>query len=137
MEIMDMQTKYAHILLADDDPDDVELFQSALAESCPAVKLTVAQNGVELMSMLRSLPKPNVIVLDLNMPMKSGKECLVDIRKMKEYDDIPVIILSTSNNKSEKNFCMINGADNYFVKPPSFEHMKKIAEVMCLQVAGE
>ncbi|MGI8635688.1 MAG: response regulator [Segetibacter sp.] len=131
-----MSERFSHILLAEDDEDDVDLFQSALLEVCPGVKLTVAINGVELLKALPALPGPNVIVLDLNMPMKSGKECLLEIRKIKKFDNVPVIILSTSGYKGDIDFCLSNGADKYLQKPASVEHMKRIAEMLCVEAMG-
>lgn len=128
-----MHQKFAHFLLADDDPDDVELFEYALGEVCPWVQLSVAKDGVELIGMLDKIPTPNIIVLDLNMPLLSGKECLVKIRKMPRFDNVPVVILSTSHHKRDVDFCLTNGANNYLVKPPSFEHMKSLAEMMCAE----
>ncbi|HSU51941.1 MAG TPA: response regulator [Segetibacter sp.] len=131
-----MSERFSHILLAEDDEDDVELFQSALLDACPDVKLTVANNGVELLNVLPVLPKPNLIVLDVNMPKKSGKECLLEIRKMKKFDDVPVVILSTSSYKEDIDFCLSNGADNYLQKPPCVEDMKKIVEMLCAEATG-
>jgi CheY-like chemotaxis protein len=119
------------IILAEDDDDDVDFFEVALSECCNDCELLVAKNGNELTDILRQNPAPFAIVLDLNMPLVSGKESLVKIRSQKAYDKIPVIILSTSNDKKDKQFCLSNGATDYLVKPGSFSGLKEMILKLC------
>src|SRR5215218_4423109 len=100
-----MITTIKHIVFADDDLDDVHLFQSALNETCPRNELTVVENGDDLLTILQNGPTPDAIVIDLNMPCKSGKQCLVAIRARKQFNKTPVIILSTSNASSDMQYC--------------------------------
>jgi len=65
------------------------------------------------------------------MPGKSGNECLEEIRCQSKFDDVPIVILSTSNRKSEIDFCLNNGADHFFVKPHHFDGLKNIVEDLC------
>lgn len=58
-----------HIFLAEDDPDDVDLFTEALAEECSTCSLTVAKNGAELLKVLTANAAPDIIILDINMPL--------------------------------------------------------------------
>lgn len=120
-----------NIVMADDDQDDVEMFQSAVDESCPDLEITVATDGEKLIKLLEKVPTPDAIFLDLNMPRKSGKECLEEIRKKEQFDEVPIVILSTSNQKAEVNFCLNNGANHYFVKPHSYTGIKNIVKNIC------
>jgi CheY-like chemotaxis protein len=92
------------ILLVDDDPDDVVLTKAELKEARFLSELSVVRDGVEAMAYLRregkyrKAPRPDAILLDLNMPRKNGREVLVEIRAMAdpELRDIPVIVLTSS-----------------------------------------
>lgn len=119
------------IILAEDDEDDVEFFEGALSECCDDCELIVAKDGNQLENILQQNPSPFAIVLDLNMPLVSGKESLVQIRAQKEFDHIPVIILSTSSDQKDKQFCLEKGATDYFVKPGSFSGLKKVISKLC------
>jgi CheY-like chemotaxis protein len=65
------------------------------------------------------------------MPVKTGKECLVEIRNLPSYNEVPVIILSTSARKTEIDFCMNNGANHYFIKPTSYKGIISIVTNLC------
>ena len=120
-----------NIVIADDDQDDVDLFQSAVDEICSKLSLTVALDGTILMKLLDNIPVPDAIFLDLNMLGKSGKDCLEEIRSQAKFDDVPVMILSTSNRKSEIDHCLNNGANHYFVKPSNYNELKDIVKELC------
>ncbi|HEX8460855.1 MAG TPA: response regulator [Segetibacter sp.] len=120
-----------HIVIADDDFDDIEMFQSAVDETCPDIELTVANDGAHLLSLLETISTPDAILLDLNMPCKTGKECLIEIRTKSEFDDVPIVILSTSNRRDDIDYCLENGANEYIVKPDTFEDMKNIVQNLC------
>src|SRR6187551_3744695 len=86
------------VYLADDDEDDCILFQEALAEVNDKIDLVISRDGEELMGTLEenvSQP-PSVLFLDLNMPRKSGLECLKEMRQNEKFRNIPVVIFSTS-----------------------------------------
>ncbi|MES2649935.1 MAG: response regulator [Bacteroidota bacterium] len=119
------------IVIADDDYDDIELFQTALMEICPDHELTIAQDGISLLEILTNIERPYAIVLDLNMPGKSGKQCLKEIRSRKELEGVPIIILSTSSFQGDIQYCLAEGATQYLVKPTSFPALKKIAYNIC------
>ena len=126
-----MITTIKHIVFADDDVDDVQLFQAALDETCPRNKLAVVENGDDLLTLLEHSPMPDAIVIDLNMPCKSGKQCLLAIRAKKQFNRTPVIILSTSNAPSDMQYCLSKGATQYFVKPNNFLGFKTLARNIC------
>jgi CheY-like chemotaxis protein len=79
---------------------------------------------------------PSLIVLDLNMPKRNGKQTLEYLKKDARFAAIPVIILSTSDNKLDKEFCTSRGAASYMVKPAHFEGYRKVVQtfVSYLQV---
>jgi CheY-like chemotaxis protein len=122
---------YNKILLVDDDKDDIELFQSVIDEICPDVNLTIATSGQQLISLLREMHKPEIILLDLNMPIKDGKQCLAEIRAEDEYDHIPVAIYSTSCRQADVDFCLANGANYYFVKPQTYTGLINFIQGLC------
>ena len=117
--------KSIHIFLADDDPEDREIFLEVISEVVPHVKVTVAKNGKELMNMLIQKEElPDIIFLDLNMPLKNGQECLVEIRNNEKLKAIPVIIYSTSRSREHIDDTFMKGANFYFPKPDSFKDLK-------------
>ena len=87
----DMSGNERYIFLADDDVDDCSLFEDALREVSKETKLTTANDGKELMTKLEDIipPPPDVIFLDLNMPLMNGYECLAEIRATQKYKNIP------------------------------------------------
>jgi CheY-like chemotaxis protein len=110
------------IILAEDDKDDQELFIEALdATKIPSEIITVG-NGEELVDTLKneSEPKPDIIFIDINMPVKGGKEALAEIKNDKELKDIPAVMLSTSNHPKDIEDTFNKGADLYIQKPNSF-----------------
>lgn len=115
----------SRILLADDDADDRELFEEALSDIHPNAVLTTAQDGEELMFILKNYHKPDLLFLDLNMPRKNGKECLYEIVKHPELRKIPIIIYSTSVNPTDIEETFSLGAILFFRKPNSYEELKR------------
>lgn len=111
------------VLLADDDCDDRELFTDVVSEISAAIHVTTVENGLQLMSHLHETGAalPSVIFLDLNMPGKSSRECLVEIKNNPRFNDIPVVIYSTSVNKKDIQETHGIGANLYVPKPNSFK----------------
>ena len=97
--IKDDQTPI-HILLADDDEDDRNFFNDAITDLKIANKLTLFKNGKELMDYLENPESilPDILFLDLNMPCKTGNECLKEIRLNPRFKDISIAIYSTSSS---------------------------------------
>lgn len=106
-------------LLVDDDEDDAEIFAIALNEANPDIKCLTAADGLEALEMLRD-PSfiPDYIFLDLNMPLMTGKECLVEIRKRPHLLNTPVIIFSTSASQRDISETQNLGASCFITKPP-------------------
>ncbi|OOV17838.1 hypothetical protein BXU10_14325 [Flavobacterium sp. LM4] len=110
------------VLLADDDKDDQELFKEALdATKVPSEVITV-DNGQELVNKLKdgSEPKPDIVFIDINMPVKGGKEALAEIKSDQELNEIPAVMLSTSNHPKDIEDTFNDGANLYIQKPNSF-----------------
>jgi len=126
-----MPLQIKHILIADDDIDDIDLFKSAMLEMCPDLKVSVAYNGVNLLDLLPTIPLPDTIILDLNMPLIGGKECLVKIRSQYQFDEVPIIIFSTSRHQRDIEYCLAEGANHYIVKPNTYSGLKTIVEKLC------
>ncbi|AEI50923.1 response regulator [Runella slithyformis] len=118
------------IFLADDDADDCLLFEDALREVSQQIKLTTANDGIELMDILdrKVPPPPDVIFLDLNMPRKNGFECLIEIKHTDKLKNIPVVIFSTSSQPETINRVYEQGANYYVCKPGSFSKLKLVIQ---------
>jgi CheY-like chemotaxis protein len=119
---MNTQEKVStHILFSDDDTDDALLFTQAADLLTSPVLLSFAEDGEQLMRYLSRETLPDMIFLDLNMPVKNGLECLSEIRRDKKLDWLPVIVYTTSDNPRDIDTCFRLGANLYVVKPTSFE----------------
>ncbi|MBO3099699.1 response regulator [Gelidibacter pelagius] len=123
-----MKNTKLHLLLADDDIDDCDFFRDAIDEISDTFELTVLNNGVELMSFLVTEPEthPNLIFLDLNMPKKSGMECIAEIKASDSLSHIPIIIYSTSLDHIVVNTLYDMGAHHYIQKPAEFTSIKSV-----------
>lgn len=117
-----------HILLADDDADDREFFSEAITGIDIRHKLTLFEDGQELMDYLKniSLDVPHILFLDLNMPCKNGFDCLREIRENPNLKNLSIAIYSTSCSDRDIEQAFIGGANIYIKKPNDFQHLKKI-----------
>lgn len=125
-----MSNKLLNIALADDDEDDRFLFSEAIDEIEIRTKLSLFNHGQELMDYL-NLPKvvlPNLIFLDLNMPIKNGMQCLREIRKNPALRDIAIAIYSTSSSEKDIEETFLNGANIYINKPNNFTKLQEVIE---------
>lgn len=123
-----MEREYIHIILADDDEDDRMFFTDAFEELKINTKVQTCNDGVELMNYLKKEDSilPNVLFLDLNMPMKNGIECLHEIKADKRFDDIIIAIYSTSSSEEHIEETFICGANIYIKKPSDFNELKRV-----------
>ena len=130
---MGRQKEKIVILMADDDEDDRMFVREAFDGKPVEVKCVV--NGAELMDYLLCrgkyrntdlFPRPDLIILDLNMPKMGGKEALAEIQSDSCLRSIPVIILTTSAEECEVQKCYELGANAYIVKPLSFDNLVEI-----------
>lgn len=110
------------IILAEDDREDQELFLDALQEAELPSEVTTVENGKELLDTLRdeSQPNPDIIFIDVDMPVKGGKQALEEIKKDNELRGIPAVMLSTWSHPEDIQDSFVKGADLYVQKPNSF-----------------
>jgi CheY-like chemotaxis protein len=117
------------ILMADDDEDDREMTREALNNSRLANDMRFAVDGQDLMDYLRregryldpaSAPRPGIILLDLNMPKKDGREALAEIKADPDLRSIPVVVLTTSNDEADVFRTYDLGVSSFITKPVTF-----------------
>ena len=110
------------IILAEDDQDDQELFMEALNATKVNSEVITVENGEELINTLKdpAEPKPDIVFIDINMPVKGGKEALAEIKSDQELKEIPAVMLSTSNHPKDIEETFDKGANLYIQKPSSF-----------------
>lgn len=127
------------ILLADDDPDDWILLRSALQETGIPMDLRMVVDGEELMDYLMRrgpyadhsiAPKPHLILLDLNMPRKDGREALAEIKANQLLRRIPIVVFTTSKEGQDILRCYELGASSYVTKPCTFSGMLDMARTI-------
>lgn len=124
----------ANILLVEDDPADVELTKETLEDSKVEVSLSIVNDGVEALAFLRKQSPyedavtPDLILLDLNMPRKDGRETLEEIREDEKLKTIPVVILTTSSSEEDVLKSYGCGANCYITKPVGLEEFSKVVK---------
>lgn len=127
------------ILLIDDDRDDRELFEMALQELGLDADIRTARDGVDALEVLAgpSLPVPDIIFMDLNMPRMDGRQLLLRLRGQDRFRKVPVIVYSTSSAPAERLSVQRLGATDYLVKPSSFSALcKDLRDVIRLQLGA-
>jgi CheY-like chemotaxis protein len=124
-----MKSSFVNIFLADDDCDDVDFFQFVVGNICPGCNLRVFGNGQELVDALRNTADaPDIIFLDVNMPIMKGLDALEIIKELPAMASVPVIVYSTSFNEHDIQQAMEYGASSYIVKPSDLEGLKRLIE---------
>lgn len=123
-----MAEDYTHIILADDDEDDRLFFTDAFEELKMTTKVSTYDDGAYLMDYLNQEDAilPNILFLDLNMPRKSGMECLKEIKENPRFNNIVIAIYSTSASEEDIENTFVKGANIYIKKPSSFKVLKKV-----------
>jgi len=133
------QPKPITIVLADDDADDRMLARDALAEARLANDLFFVQDGEELMDFLRgrgryadagAAPRPGLILLDLNMPRKDGREALAEIKADPDLRRIPVVVLTTSKAEEDIYRTYDLGVNSFITKPVTFEGLVSVMKAL-------
>jgi chemotaxis family two-component system response regulator Rcp1 len=118
-----MMPQIIEILLVEDNPGDVRLVQEALKENKVRNRLNVTNDGVEALDFLRrkdefaDAPRPDLILLDLNLPKKDGRELLMDIKEDPDLKRIPVVVLTTSDDERDILASYNLHANAYVTKP--------------------
>ncbi|MEA5516892.1 response regulator [Nodularia sp. UHCC 0506] len=122
------------VLLVEDNPGDAELTRIALEDSKIAVNLNVVEDGVEAMAFLRKqenyakAPHPDIILLDLNLPKKDGREVLAEIKADQNLRRIPVVVLTTSQSEEDIVKAYNLSANCFITKPVDFDQFVKIVQ---------
>jgi chemotaxis family two-component system response regulator Rcp1 len=124
--------KPIEILLVEDNPGDVRLAVEALRDAKVANRLHIVEDGVEAMSFLRregryaDVPQPNLILLDLNLPRKDGREVLAEIKQDADLKRIPVVILTSSAAEQDVVQAYNLYANCYITKPMDLDQFLKV-----------
>ena len=129
-------TSSINILMVEDDPGDVFLIREALKSSALSFNLHHADNGEKALDFLHrrapfeSVERPDLILLDLNLPRVNGIEVLRDVKSVPELSAIPVIVLTTSKSEADASLCRQLGASDFISKAPSFEEFLAVGKVI-------
>ncbi len=125
-----MTTVSIQILLAEDDEDDRLFFIDAFKEIKIKTHVTCVKDGIELMDYLKQKGNqlPHILFLDLNMPRKGGIECLLEIKRINQFDNIAIAIYSTSSSDQDIEDTFVQGANIYIKKPSDFNTLIRILE---------
>ncbi len=136
---MTLNAKPITILIADDDADDRMMAKEALDESRLANDLRFVEDGEELMDYLHrrnkyqrpaDAPRPGLILLDLNMPKKDGREALKEIKDDAELRQIPVVVLTTSKAEEDIYRTYNLGVNSFITKPVMFESLVEVMKAL-------
>lgn len=126
--------KIVDILLVEDDPGDVELTREGLAAGKVLVNLQTVDDGIKALAYLRreapyeAAVRPDIILLDLNMPRMDGRETLMAIKADEKLRSIPVVVLTTSEADTDILKCYDLGASCYIAKPVGFKEFLKVVQ---------
>lgn len=129
---MSSNTEMFHILLVEDNVGDVMIIRQALKSVDVPYKLHIAHDGLEALSFLKKedifadKPTPNIIFLDINMPMMNGKECLREIKQTPGIQTIPVAMLTSSDAPDDIRECYTLGANCYLLKQFDVDAFRKM-----------
>ena len=143
--------KQVEILLVEDNPADVRLVREALKESKILNNLSVVEDGVEAMDFLRkkgkyaSSPRPHLVLLDLNLPRKNGREVLAEVKSDDNLKRIPVVIMTVSDDEKDILLTYNSHANCYIKKPLDFDQFNQMVHsienfwftIVCLPPDGE
>ena len=129
-------SKPIEILMVDDNPGDIDLAREALEEGKVSNTLHIAHDGIEALAFLRrqgkyaAVPRPDLILLDLNMPRMSGQETLAEIKKDSTLMRIPVVILTTSQAERDVTASYNLHANCYIIKPVDFGQFMSVVKAI-------
>ncbi|MDR3377913.1 MAG: response regulator [Verrucomicrobiae bacterium] len=136
---MKNDAKLITIVLADDDPDDRQLTEEAFTENRLANQLHCVEDGEELLDYLhrrgqyerlRGEPLPGLVLLDLNMPRKDGREALKEIKADPNLRRIPIVVLTTSKAEEDILRSYDLGVNSYVTKPVTFKSLVELVKVL-------
>ncbi|OGR19161.1 MAG: hypothetical protein A2X81_18630 [Desulfobacterales bacterium GWB2_56_26] len=128
----ELTLKPAIVLLVEDNQDDIELTLEALQDSKVRMEIDTVSDGMSAMAYLRregkyaGKPRPDLILLDLNLPLMDGREVLKEIREDQDLTDIPVVVLTTSDDEGDILKAYKLHANCYITKPVDFARFTEI-----------
>jgi two-component system, chemotaxis family, response regulator Rcp1 len=134
MKSIGMEAAPIEVLLVDDSPGDVRLTQEAFKDAKMLINLRVASDGVDAMAFLgrqgkhADAPRPDLILLDLNLPKKDGREVLSELKESPTLKSIPVVILTTSASEADILASYQHHANCYITKPVDLEGFLKVVK---------
>jgi CheY-like chemotaxis protein len=129
-------TKAIHVLLVEDNEADIELTRDMFASTKFDIKLSVARDGIEAIDFLNGSGKwsqpgqPTLILLDLNLPRKDGRQVLAVIKSNDQFRRIPVVVLSSSDSDKDITNCYNLGANCYIVKPHDLQSYRAVVRTL-------
>jgi two-component system, chemotaxis family, response regulator Rcp1 len=132
--LTDRRRSQLGVLLVEDDPGDVLIAQEALLAGHVDSRLEVVSDGVEAIAYLRNegsyadAPRPDLILLDLNLPRKSGHEVLEEVKADPDLRSIPIVVLTTSGLEEDVVRCYDHYANVYVTKPVDFEQFTQVVK---------
>lgn len=131
--------KYSKVFLVDDDADDQLLFVDAVKSISEDITYTVSSTAVEAITKLKKTDYfPDIIFLDLNMPLMNGFEFLMNIKKEVKLQKIPIVIFTTSNSPFHAERTYYLGANAFFPKPASFKELcNKLQHILQKDLSNE
>jgi CheY-like chemotaxis protein len=107
------------IFICDDDQDDRQFFVDAVQSVYPTIKIEEVTNGSELLNLLLHV-RPDLVFLDLDMPVLNGVQCIDQIRKNPKLKELPIVVFSSTSRISNIDTAYEVGADLFFIKPTTF-----------------
>jgi chemotaxis family two-component system response regulator Rcp1 len=134
MESIGMNATAIEVLLVEDSPGDVRLTREAFKDAKVHINLHVASDGAKAMAFLKhegeyaNVPRPDLVLLDLNLPKKDGREVLEEIKESPTLKSIPVVILTTSSSETDILRSYLLHANCYITKPVGLDGFLKVVK---------
>jgi chemotaxis family two-component system response regulator Rcp1 len=134
MNVIGKERKLLEVLLVEDSPGDVRLTQEVFRDTNSSIRLHVAADGVEAMAFLRhegahaDVPRPDIILLDLNLPKMDGREVLAHIKEDENLKTIPIVILTTSAAEADILKSYQLRANCYLSKPVQLDEFERLVK---------
>ena len=131
-------------MIADDDQDDRSFVEEALLRNAYHGKIKPAENGIDLMHQLQEMASapekdssiPDLILLDLNMPLKDGYQVMQEIKQYPELKNIPILVITSSTRADDENRCRQLGCAKFYQKPLSLSEYDQLAKSIIGYING-
>ncbi len=125
--------KPLRLLLAEDNEDDVFLIRQAFARAEVPIDMSIVGDGANAVRFLQQEPpfenaqRPQVVLMDINMPLKNGFEALAELKSDPDLCSIPIIMMTTSNREEDIALSYARGASSFITKPTTIEDLERVA----------